>query len=253
MADKKKIEDLLGEEKNPAKATPSGEGEEGNPLEKMDEISKAKPQKKESGSKTLDDEVITEMFKTGENTDGMFVPKEKDEVDGVKIHEEEDEKAKLKVGKDVKPQGKYEKQFKNDMLKHPDEYKVMTPRGEMTIAEAIRAGYNPITKNFEKGRSQEDIKNKHLAGLNDADRSALEQFTAPANAQVAPADAEMYGLKPGSPMIRPEQQTNPSPEMNPMQAQAPAGPAPIGGVMPGAEESQAPGGMDLSALLGGGQ
>lgn len=243
--DKKKLEDELGEntdEKNPQEATPDGtEGEE-NPLEKMDEISKAKPQKKEKGSTDLDEDVITNMLKTGENTDGMFSPEDEEE------HEDEDEKAKVKVGSKVEPSDKYKDNFKDDLLKHPDEYKVNTPRGEMTIAEAIRAGYNPITKNFEKDHSAEAIKERHLAGLNDADRAALEQFTAPQNAQVAPADAEMYGLQPGSPMIRPEQQANPAPGMNPMmQGGAPAAPA-----MPG-QEQPAQGGVDLSALLGGGQ
>ena len=247
----KKIEDLLGENtkaKNPMTATPDGEGEEENPLAKMDEISKAKPQAKEKGPTSLDEGTVTEMFKTGENTEGMFSPDEEEKF------EDEDEKSKVKLGKDVQPKGKYEKQFKNDMLKHPDEYKVMTPRGEMTVAEALRAGYNPITKRFEKNHSQESIKEKHLSRLNDADRAALEKFTSPATAQVAPADAEMYGLQPGSPMIRQEQQPNPTLEANPMAAaMAPAGGVPVGGAMPGAEESMAPGATDLSALLGGGQ
>ena len=258
-----KIEDLLGAGKenpgkNPATATPDGETGDENPLEKMDQISKEKPQKNDKGSTALDDEVISDMLKTGENTDGMFTPKEEEE------HEEEDDKAKVKVGKDVKPSEKYKKQFKDDMLKHPDEYKVMTPKGEMTVAEALRAGYNPITKRFEKGHGQEAIKKKHLDGLNDADKAALEQFTNPANAQVAPADAEMYGLPQGSPMIRGQEQANPTPQANPMAAlmggggapaPAPTAPAanPIGGAMPGSEESMAPGAADLSALLGGGR
>lgn len=252
----RKIEDMLGTQQdekaglNPATATPDG-GEEGNPLEKMDEISKAKPQKKEKESTALDEDVVQSMLKTGENTEGMFEPDKEEE------HEDEDKGAKVKVGKEVKPSEKYEKNFKDDMLKHPDQYKVMTPRGEMTVSEALKAGYNPITKRFEKGHGQEAIRNKHLSGLNDADRAALEQFTNPANAQVAPADAEMYGLQPGSPMIRPEDAANPNPGSNPMAAMmggAPAaGPTPVGGAMPGAEESQAPGGMDIASLLGGGQ
>ncbi len=245
-----KIEDMLGKSKNPMTATPDGEsGDEENPLKKMDEISKEKPQKNDKGSKQLDDEVISDMLKTGENTDGMFSPNDADEF------QEEDKDAKVKVGKNVKPVGKYEKEFKNDMLKHPDEYKVMTQRGEMTVSEAMRAGYNPITKRFEKGHGRDAIKENHLAGLNDADREALERFTDPANAQVAPADAEMYGLQPGSPMIRPEQQVNPSPAMNPMMQPAPAagGSNPVGAAMPGAQESMAPGATDLSALLGGNQ
>lgn len=244
----KNIEDTLGQDVETA--TPDGTKEGENPLEKMDKISKEKPSKKDKGSRDLDKDVLAEMFKTGENTDGMFTPKEEKEIDGVKIHEDEDKDAKLKVGEDIKPSEKYEKQFKNDMLKHPDEYKVVTPRGEMTVAEAIKAGYNPITKEFDERHNQNAIKEKHLAGLNEADRAALEQFTSPSNAQVAPADAEKYGLKPGSPMIRPEEQPNPTAGM---MAPPSAGASPVGTAMPGAEESTAPGGVDLGALLGGGQ
>lgn len=257
MPKQNNIEELLGNEKtnaglDPATATPDGEEDGENPLEKMDEISKAKPQKKGKESTALDEDTVTEMFKTGENTEGMFTPNDEEE------HQDEDKKAEVKLGKQVKPSKKYENNFKDDMLKHPDEYKVMTPRGEMTVAEALRAGYNPITKRFEKGHGQDAIRNKHLSGLNEADRSALERFTSPENAQVAPADAEMYGLQPNSPMIRAQDAANPTPQMNPMMQGAglpgaPAQPAPIGGAMPGAEESQAAGGMDLSALLGGGQ
>lgn len=247
--DKKEIEDILGtDSKDVTSATPDGTNGEENPLEKMDEISKAKPDKKDSGSKELDDEVINEMIKTGENTNGMFTPEEEEKP------EKEDDKAKVKVGKDVKPSEKYANQFKNDMLKHPDQYKIQTPEGEMTIAEAFRRGYNPITKQFDSSRSQEGIKNKYMSQLNDADRSAIEQLTNPSAAQVAPADAEMYGLQPGSPMIRPDQAAM-------MGAQGPQGPqpampatgSPVGSPMPGSEESMAAGGADLSALLGGQQ
>lgn len=230
------VEDILGEQE----ATVVNNPEE-NPLEKMDEISKATPDKRNSGSKDLDEDVVKEMLKTGENTDGMFTPKEEEE------HQEEDKEAKVKVGKDVKPSEKYEKQFKNDMLKHPNDYKVATPRGEMTIAEAIRAGYNPITKTFDENHGQDRIREKHLSQLNEADRAALENLTNPASAQVAPADAEMYGLQPGSPMIRPEEQAMAGGAMaNPaMGAPAPAQAMP--------QPEAAPAQPDLSALLGGGQ
>jgi hypothetical protein len=244
----KGIEELLGKGKDPSVATPSGEeDQEENPLEKMDKISKEK-EKKKTGSKDLDEDVISQMFKTGENTEGMFEPENPDEVDGVKLHEKEDDKAKFKMGDKVNPQGKYEKQFKDDIMKHPDQYKVMTPKGEMTIAEAIRAGYDPLTKTFKDEHNQEMIKEKHLSGLNDADRAALEKYTSPSNAQVAPADAEMYGLQPNSPMVRQPEQ----PAAGPTPAMPPQG-TPVGAAMPGAQESQAPGGMDLSALLGGQQ
>lgn len=253
---KDKIEDILGEKdsktKDASTATPDGTSGEGNPLEKMDEISKAKPDKKDSKDKSLDEDVITEMLKTGENTSGMLTPKDEEE------HEEEDEKAKVKVGKEVKPSKKYEKEFKDDMLKHPDQYKIMTPEGEMTVSEAVRRGYNPMTKQFEASRSQQELKDKYLSGLNDADRSAIEQLTNPSAAQVAPADAEMYGLPSGSPMIRPEQAAmmgaqGPQGPQGTQPAMPPASGSPIGTALPGSEESMAPGGADLSALLGGGQ
>lgn len=235
MADKKNIEDILGEPEekvtDPLTATPGGEG---NPLEKMDKISKEKPQKTDKDSKTLDEDVINELLKTGENTDGMFIPDEKKE-DKDKLHEKEVEEAKLKVGKDIKPSKKYEKQFKNDMLKHPDQYKVNTPQGEMTVSEAIRKGYNPITKQFEKEHDQNSIKEKHLSQLNDADRAAIEKVTDPTIAQVAPADAEMYGLDANSPMVK---SATPQPAM------------PVAPAMPTSTEG---GGLDLNALLGGGQ
>lgn len=245
----KKLEDMLGEKgKNPETATPDGTNGEENPLEKMDKISKEKPEEKDKGSKELDADVLAQMFKTGENTDGMFTPKEEKEVDGVKVHEEEDEDAKLKVGKEVKPSEKYEKQFKDDMLKHPDQYKINTPRGEMTVSEAMKAGYNPITKSFDEEKSYDKIREKHLSRLNDADRGVIEQITSPSAAQVAPADAEKYGLQPGSPMIR-QEQPGAMPGMEP----SPAAATPIGGALPGSEESMAAGGVDLSSILGGGQ
>lgn len=244
----KGIEEMLGggagleeKQKDPATAEPGV----GNPLEKLDEISKAEPQKKQgSGSRHLDDETVVDMLKTGENTEGLFEPKEQGE------HEDEDEAAKAKPGKSAAPSKKYEKSFKDDMLKHPDQYKVMTPKGEMTVAEAIRAGYDPITKRFSKEHGQDRLREKHLSQLNDADRQAIEGITDPAAAQVAPADAEKYGLPADSPMVR-----QPQPPIQGMEGLMPGqgAPTPLGGAMPGAGESTAPGGMDISSLLGGGQ
>lgn len=257
-----KLQDLLGadaEEQlpggNPLEATPDGTDGEENPLEKMDAISKAKPDGKKQGSKDLDEETINTILKTGENRNGMFIPDEEKPKDGEPdIHEEEDEDAKVKVGKKADPKGKYRDMFKNDMLKNPNDYKIQTPKGEMTVSEAIRKGYNPLTKRFEKDKDLDAIKEGELSRLNDADRARIEELTSPSNAQVAPADAEMYGLSPDSPMIR---QQAPQPEAP---APAPAMPAPQGGQPAGLEAllgggqaapAQAEGQPDMSALLGG--
>jgi len=270
------IKDLLGKKEeegvsNPLEATPDGEGDEGNPLEKMDEISKSKPDNKKAKAETLDPETVEQMLLTGENTEGMFTPDEKKEKEGeAKIHEDVDKEAKVSVGKAAEPKGKYQKMFTKNLLEKPDEYKIMTPKGEMTVAEAISKGYNPITKRFDRAHDQAELKKKKLSALNDADREALEKFTSPEAAQVAPADAEKYGLAPGSRMIKQEAPMGGAPAMpapaapnnvaamlgGAPEAAAPAmpqGSSPVGGQIPGGSETQAAGGLDLSALLGGGK
>ena len=143
------------------------------------------------------------------------------------------------------------------MLKNPDDYKVMTPKGEMTVAEAFKQGYNPITKRFDKSKNQEEIKNKHMKGLNETDKAKLEEFMSPKSAKVPPKDAAKYGLKDGSNMIASEEGV-PSTAI-PEIPQAPEGQAPAGleamlgqsGAAP-APAPQAGGSPDLTALLGGG-
>lgn len=268
------LEDLLGtgtngdqkitensKQINPLEAKPddSVTGTEENPLERMDEISKSKKdsKKKDKEDKTLDSATIEDMLMTGENTRGMFEPDNKEpEGNEPKLNEEVNEKAKRNLDKaEVKPSEKYADRFKNDLLKHPEAYTVQTPEGEMTIAEAIKRGYNPITKRFEKEHNQQNIKESFLNRLNDSDRTNIERITDPSAAQVAPADAEKYGLDASSPMVRqqPQQQMAPQP-MQPagQPAGQPQGMMPTGQQMPGSEESMAAGANPLAALLGGG-
>lgn len=227
------------------------------PLDEADKVSDKKPddskqknkkedKEKKEDDKTLDPEVLESMLRTGENTDGMFTPK------GEEDFEKPDEKSKLSIGKKIEPKGKYESKFKNDMLKHPENYKVNTPRGEMTVAEAMREGYDPIVKRFSKEHGQKKIKDKYLSQLNDADRASIEAITDPSAAQVAPADAEKFGLAPGSPMVKGQAGGNP---LAALMGGVPAPTAaPVGSPIPGAEESMAPGGQnpaDIMSLLGG--
>lgn len=264
------LEDLLGtgskedqkitensKQVNPLEAKPDGSvtDDDENPLEKMDEISKSKKdsKKKDKEDKTLDSATIEEMLMTGENKQGMFEPDNKEpEGNEPKLNEEVDEKAKRKLDKpEIKPSEKYAEKFKNDLLKHPEAYTVQTPQGEMTIAEAIKKGYNPITKRFEKEHDQQNIRESFLSKLNDSDRKNIERITDPSAAQVAPADAEKYGLDASSPMIRQQQQQQMAPQ--PMQpAGQPQGMMPAGQQLPGSEESMEAGENPLAALLGGG-
>lgn len=178
--------------------------EEQNPLAKLKEASeevKDKPKVSESAIKELDEETLRQLMMSGDNSEGLFVPDEKEDKDNPK-HEEVHDDAKIEQGKISTLKGKYAKRFKEDISKHPDKYKVQTPRGEMTIAEAMKQGYNPITKRFEKDKSPSEIKKKHMEGLNDADKAKLEELTNPAAAQIAPKDAEAMGIAPDSPMIQ---------------------------------------------------
>ncbi len=224
---------------------------EGNPLEKMDKISKEKSKDNKGKGKKFDPDVLAQVLMTGDNTEGMFSPDEVEEDEnGIKLHEDEDESMKKDLDKEAKPSQKYAASFQSDMMKHPDKYKIDTPQGEMTIAEALRKGYNPLTKQFEKDYDQDDIKEKYLSQLNDEDRSNLERITNPSAAQIAPADASKFGLQPDSPFVRQQ----PAQQMAPAQAMVPQG-APEQGMMPpqqpqGQVQGQAQ--PDISSLLGGG-
>lgn len=214
------------------------------PSEEPTEELKVEDKKKSSG-KQIDEDILASLIANGDNTKGMFEPdesevKEKDE----KLHEEPDEEAKLKTKGDAKPSDKYATEFQKAMIKNPEDYMVNTPRGEMTIKEAMAKGYDPITKRFnnEVANKKENTLNK----LNDKDRAAVEKLFDPSQLGLAPADAEAMGLKADSNMIR---QGNPM-EQPPTQAPTPmplptAGPAPMPGQMP------AEGTPDITSLLGG--
>lgn len=226
------INSMLGEQ------TPEKE----NPLDKISEAAKEagkkKPESKEK-VQSFDDETFKQILMTGDNTEGLFTPSEDKEEEPK--HAEVDEDATIKQGKVGKPKGKYATKFLKDISKNPQDYKVQTPKGEMTIAEAMRKGYNPITKRFEKDKSADAIKEKHMAGLNDADKAKLEELTSPSAARMAPKDAEAMGLPADSPMIAGEQQAGGQPPISPAGQAAPTpAPGPEGGAGP-----------DINSMLGG--
>lgn len=209
-----------------------------NPLEKIDEAAKnagkKQPESKEKVS-SFDEETFKQILMTGDNSEGLFTPNEDKEEEPK--HAEVDEEAKIKQGEVGKPKGKYTTKFLKDISNNPQDYKVQTPKGEMTIAEAMRKGYNPITKRFEKDKSPEEIKKKHLEGLNDADKAKIEEITSPSAARIPPKDAETMGLPANSPMIAgAAPQASGQPPINP--TEVPAQPAPEAG-------------LDIANMLGG--
>lgn len=209
--------------------------------ETLEEPVERETQPKNKTGKTLDEELIASMLLNGDNTQGMFEPKQEELVDTKKkekLHEETDKDAKIKTKGAVKPSDKYAEEFQKDMQKNPDKYYVNTPRGQMTIQEAKNKGYDPLTKRFNRN-SNNAREQELLAQLNDKDRAAVEKLMDPSQVGLAPADAQALGLPKTSKMIRPAQTA--TPEQAPAQAPAPAQTQPTG-------QQPAP---DINALLGG--
>lgn len=165
----------------------------GDDEEEKEEMPEEKPKS------DMDDEVLRSMMMTGENTEGTFTPDE-DLDEDEEIHEEIDEDASITTGKVREKLGKYSDEILFDMKENPDKYLIQTERGEMSIMEALKQGWNPATKEFDGPSVAEDFK-KGFDGLSDSDRQALEQITDPAAAHIPPAEAGMYGLDPNDPMI----------------------------------------------------
>lgn len=210
-----------------------------NPIEK--DLGK---EEKKSGSQ-LDESTLQEMLMTGDNSGGMFTPNEDEVLDpnlpDDKLHEDVSDKAKVKTGKVTKKFGEYQKKFMDDMKKNPEAYMIDTPEGKMNVAEAIKRGYDPATKEF----SDEPItakRDKELEGLSESDKAIIKQLTDPSAAKIPPKEGEQYGLAEGDPMLAMMGGEAPAAGGSPLEAEIPGqAPAPEGEMDPAM----------LQAMLGG--
>ena len=227
------IQNILGEQ---------SPNQEQNPLEAIAEKEK-KIKEPEKTSKDFNEETLINMMMTGENSTGLFNPNIEDivnEDDKDKVHVDTKETLDVKTGKTTTISKKYQNAILEDMKKHPDKFKIQTPEGEMTIDEALKKGYNPVTKKFEKSKHKENI-DAAMNKLNEQDKQRLMDLTNPANVGLAPADAEQFGLPNNSPMIK-----QPTAEPSPEEA--------VPGGLPGMEspeQAQGAPGMNIASLLGG--
>lgn len=214
----------------------------GQPSEEPAKETEVEDKKKSSG-KQLDDEILASMMANGDNTKGMFEPDESEVIDkdkDEKLHEEQTEEVKLKTKGQAKPSKKYESAFQKDILKNPENYYINTPKGEMTVKEAISKGYNPLTRDFD---NQANSKlEQTMSMLNDKDREAVGKLFDPAQVGLAPADAESMGLKADSAMIR---------QSNPMEGTQMSSPSPAQVATPMSAPQQPAGQPDINSLLGG--
>jgi hypothetical protein len=198
--------------------------------------------KKKSTGKQIDEDTLQELLMNGDNTKGMITPSEKERKksnDDEELHEDPDEKAKLKNAGSARPSEKYSTEFQKDMMKNPDKYFINTPRGKMTIKEAMEQGYDPVTHRFNLKEKREKFLDNELKDLNDADKAAIKKLLDPKQVGLAPADAEQMGIDPTNPTIKREE---------PVPAE-PVAPVPQGQPMPAAPAQPA----DIASLLGGGQ
>lgn len=214
----------------------------GQPSEEPAKEIKVEDKKKSSG-KQLDDEVLASMMANGDNTKGMFEPDESEVIDkdkDEKLHEEQTDEVKLKTKGQAKPSKKYESAFQKDILKNPENYYINTPKGEMTVKEAMSKGYNPLTRDFD---NQTNSKlEQTMSMLNDKDREAVGKLFDPAQVGLAPADAESMGLKADSAMVR---------QNNPMEGTQMSSPSPAQVATPMSAPQQPAGQPDINSLLGG--
>lgn len=229
-----------------------GEGEA--PIEEP-ELEVKNPKKKSDAD--IDQETIEQMLLTGDNENGMFIPdKETKDEFGNKIEEEKpDESMKISKVKQGKVSEKYQTAFKEDMTKHPEKYKINTPRGEMTVKEAIQKGYDPITKTFRAKQKLNAAAEKELAKVNDKDREGIRNLLNPDNLHLKEADAAGLGVtKPGMIQKAENPLAGPAPEPNSLGVGA-SQPIPGSGempmAMPSSTEAGAQGQADIASLLGG--
>lgn len=217
----------------------------GQPSEVPEEDTEIKvDDKKKSSGKALDDEVIASMMANGDNTKGMFEPKESEVKDkDEKLHEDQDDKVKLKTKGNAKPSDKYVTEFQKDMQKNPEDYFINTPKGKMSIKEAKEQGYDPRTHRFRKKGPDKKREEELLSQVNDKDREAIERMMDPSQVGLAPADAQSLGLKPDSKMIR---QGNPAEQQPSAQV-----PTQMSSPMSQGNPAMTKGQPDINALLGG--
>lgn len=221
-----------------------GQGQPASAEEPKEEI-KYKDKKKSSGKK-IEDDILNDLLMNGDNSKGMVTPSEKDRKkanEDNELHEDVDEKAKLKGKGAAKPSEKYSTEFQKDMMKNPDKYFINTPRGKMTIKEAIEQGYDPITHRFNVKQKQAERLDEELKDLNDSDKNAIKKLLDPQQVGLAPADAEQMGIDPTNPTIKRSE------------PQQPASTGPVTPAMPGQPTQVNPSAQqaDIASLLGGGQ
>jgi hypothetical protein len=172
-------------------------------LELEDEEIENEELPKQGSKNQFDPEVLRSMINTGENQTGMVQVTPEDGINpetDKPLFTEVEEKNKVKPGKLKKKLGRYVESMLFDMKKNPEKYMLQTPKGMMSIEEALQQGYDPATKDFtDKGTKQEF--EESLQALTPAGQEAIKRITSPGAMQMSPSQAEGMGVDAESEMV----------------------------------------------------
>lgn len=173
------------------------------------------PEEKEDG--TLNSELLNTLVKAGENREGMVSFDKKEQEQKKKENNEEPlfkeipEEAVIKTGKVKEKLGKYTERLLFDIKANPKKYMLDTPRGKMSIEEALKQGYDPATKDFTDETPDQMI-DKKLTGISKSGKDKIKQLMNPQSARVPQREAESMGLPMESPMIEGQEPEQPTQE-----------------------------------------
>jgi hypothetical protein len=180
-------------------------------------------EQEEQSADQIDPNVLNTLVKAGENKEGM-ISLDKEEQEKIKQEENDEplfkeikEEATIKPGKIKEKLGKYTERLLFDIKKNPEKFMLNTPRGRMSIEDAIKQGYDPATKDFTDQTPDQMIDGK-LQGLSEGGRSKIKELMRPDRAQVPPEEAVSMGLGEESPLIRgqqPQAQEEEAPQISP--------------------------------------
>jgi len=173
------------------------------------------PEEKEDG--TLNSDLLNTLVKAGENREGMVSFDKKEQEQKKKENNEEPlfkeipEEAVIKTGKVKEKLGKYTERLLFDIKANPKKYMLDTPRGKMSIEEALKQGYDPATKDFTDETPDQMI-DKKLTGISQSGKDKIKQLMNPQSARVPQREAESMGLPMESPMIEGQEPEQPTQE-----------------------------------------
>jgi len=178
------------------------------------ELKEDEPKEDLAASKQqFDPAILSSMINAGENQTGMITvePEEKEGEKNEPLFTEVEEENKVKPGKVKKKLGKYVEKFLFDMKKSPEKYMIQTPKGLLSIEEAIKQGYDPATKDFTDKGSKEQF-DESLNALSESGRENIKRITAPENIRMPQSAAEGMGIDEQNPMVAGMQEQAMQPE-----------------------------------------